>query len=111
MPSASGITLNVNIVLLAPPTKLLTVALCVATSLAVKPFIACENVAVTGIELELVVVGLVVVSVTVGPPVAANANGAMLIKSPTTAVAASTQAAKIRNCTDVEFINCFSLIN
>ena len=65
------------------PEKLLTLAFDAFTPVDEKLFIGSENVTVTGIKLELVVVALVVVSTTVGPPGSAAAREL----KPTTALA------------------------
>ncbi len=75
-PVAPGATLKVYVEPL--PEKPLTLAFCVVISDAANPVTDCENFAVTGTEV-VVEVALEDVRVTVGPPVAAKASGAMVI--------------------------------
>ena len=66
-----------NVKLLPLPLKPSTVAFVALMSLDVRPETSSEKVAVTGI-VELVVVALLEVSTTVGPPVSASANDAIV---------------------------------
>lgn len=81
-PSELGVRLKVKVVPL--PDTALTVALVAEMSESENPFTSSENVAVTGMVVELVFAELVVVKVTVGPPLAADE---MLATPPSTATA------------------------
>ena len=94
-----------NVKLPPLPLKLPTVAFVALMSLDVRPETSSEKVAVTGI-VELVVVALLEVSTTVGPPVSANAYDA-IVSAPAMMIAVAAAATAFR-CSFL--ILCFNLL-
>ena len=84
-----------NVKLLPLPLTLPTVAFVVLMSLDVSPETSSEKVAVMGIAIEFVVVALLEVSTTVGPPVSANAYDA-IASIPAITIAAVAAATAFR---------------